>query len=913
VGVTVTAPNPVISQSRTGAAQNVPTAVIETMPSIGRTFGDFARVSPQVDSGGSGFNAVGRNNKYNSIQIDGAVNNDLFGLADTGTPGGQTNTQPISLDAIDQLQLVVSPYDVRQGGFTGGGLNAVTRSGSNEYHGSIYGSTRDQDSVGDGPFDKPIADFSEDQYGLRLGGRILPDKLFFFVNGEYNRRDEPTGVSADGTTGTVFAKPEDAARFRNILIDKYSYDPGTLGDFTGATDSDLAFARLDWNLAAGHQLTLRHNYVDASRDVIADRSTRTFRFPTAIYAIADKTNSTVAQLNSVFGSSFNEARVGYQTIKDVRDVPVVFPSVEVGGTGPRSGELNAGTERFSGANSLDQEILELTDDFTFLKGSHTITVGTHNEFFKFKNLFLSDFYGYYYFPTLDDFDNEQASQYSITYATGSDPRRPTSFKVQQYGLYGGDQWRVNDRVSLTLGLRLDMAQFPDSPSYNPIVDQAIGFRTDATPSEDPVVSPRVGFNWDPDGQGKQQLRGGIGIFAGRTPYVWISNAFANTGIESVSRTFSVPSGSPPSIPFVSDPLNQPRNLGSAGSLSVDLVDPNFELPRVLRTTLGYDRELVWGIRGTAEVVYSETEQDIYYQNVNKVATGSTAFDGRPTFMSKSPALRDAILLTNTGKGDELMATIQLSRPLIDGLALSALYAYMDAESAFDGTSSRAISNWQFMPVKGDIFSPENSTSSFEIEHRFSFSATYNIETGPVGHTFALYYNVASGRPYSLLMGGDPNKDGYSTNDLLYVPASPDEIILKDSTGAVIPYSRFADFLRQAGVGETSGSILDRNVAREPWSHLLDFHYGLDIPIKVVRTEVTFDILNLLNLIDKDMGVVRYVSNQSNTPVTYRGIDAATGKPIYQEASSGALNPGRQFSTADLRSRWQAKLGLRVSF
>lgn len=905
-----------INPNRTGSSSAVSLDQIESLPTVRRSLQDFARTNPYFnvdpsDPSATRISVAGKNNRYNSIQIDGAVNNDLFGLADTGTPGGQADTQPISLDAIEQLQMVVSPYDVRQGGFTGGGLNAVTRSGSNAFHGSIYGSLRDQSFVGDGPFDREVADFDEDQYGFRLGGPVLQDKLFFFVNAEINRRESPTGVSADGTTGNQFGKPAEAAFLRGYLQENFGYDPGSLGDIPATTDSDLAFARMDWNVAEGHQLTLRHNYVDAARDVIADRSTTSFRFPTAIYAIASETNSTVAQLNSVFGSAFNEARLGFQTIRDKRATPVTFPTVEIGGA-PRRGELIVGTERFSGANALDQDILELTDDFTFIKGAHTVTVGTHNEFFEFKNLFLADFYGYYFFPDLAAFEAGEASEYSIGFANGADPRRPAQFEANQYGIYAGDQWRVNDRLSLTLGLRADMARFPDEPSFNGAAEAALGHSTAETPSEDPVLSPRIGFNWDPTGEGEQQLRGGVGVFAGRTPYVWISNAYANTGVESTSLSCQASRGCPVPL-FNPDPLGQPRNLGAAGSVTVDLIDPDFEFPRVLRTTLGYDRELVWGIRGSAEVVWSLTQKDVFYQNVNKVEVGTSPLDGRPTYTSRSSSFRDALLLTNTDKGEETSISLMFSRPFTNGLSVTAGYAWMDAESAFDATSSRAISNWQFMPTQGDIFSPRQATSMFEIEHRMNASASYTFETGPLGHTVALYWNAQSGRPYTLLVGGDPNGDGYSTNDLLYVPASADEIILKDASGNVIDYERFADYLRQAGIDPTAGRILERNESVEPWSHLLDFHYGLELPVKVISTELTFDVLNVLNLLDSDKGVIRFVNFQTSTPVNYRGLDAETGKPIYQEAGTGRLNGGSQFSTSDLRSRWQAKVGLRLSF
>jgi outer membrane receptor protein involved in Fe transport len=925
----------IINPNRTGSTSSVSTETIENGATVRRQIQDFARMNPYfavdpTDPSSSRINVGGRNNRYNTIQIDGAVNNDLFGLADTGTPGGQTDTQPISLDSIQQLQLVVSPYDVRQGGFTGGGINAVTRSGSNTFTGSLYGSKRDESSVGDNirirpsssarnleTVKRPVSDFSEEQYGLRLGGRIVSDKLFFFVSGELNGKDQPDGTSADGSTSSVYRGSTNASAVANILRSRYGYDPGGLGDIVKTTDSDLAFGRLDWNAAQSHQVTLRHNYVDAVNDVIADRSASRFRFPTSIYTIADETNSTVLQVNSVFGSTvFNEGRLGYQTINDVRDVPVRFPSIEIGPTAPRSGEINAGTERFSGANALDQDVLEITDDVTLLHGDHTVTVGTHNEIFEFKNLFLSDFFGYYYFPNQAAFDSGLATQYSITFANTADPA--VGFKVRQYGLYAGDQWRVNERLTFTFGLRGDKPSFADKPAFNPVVQSALGFRTDAVASEDVVISPRLGFNWSPSGD--DQLRGGVGVFAGRTPYVWISNAFGGTGIASTALTTNCPGGSTPftatpCIPFNSDPLNQPHTGGAGSSISVDLVDPDFEFPRVLRATLGYDRSLPWGIRATIEGVWSQTQEDVFYKNVGKVQSGTSPLDGRPRFSSRNSTVTNAYLLTNTSKGEEKVVSLQLRRTFARGLQANASYTWMDAESAHDATSSRAVSNWQFRPTKGNIFEDDVARSQFEVEHRFTVAPTYTFDTGPVGHTLALFWNVQSGRPYSLLMGGDVNGDGQATNDLLFVPANADSIILQSAASGnpVIPYETFAAFLRSAGVDPTSGRILDRNGSTEPWSHQLDFHYGLEVPIRVVRAEVTFDVLNALNLINKDWGQVRFVSNQTTTPVNFVGIDSATGKPIYREAASNRLIPGSQFATADLRSRWQAKLGLRLSF
>jgi len=967
--ITVTArPDDIINPNRTGSTSTVNTEQIQTLPTVNRSLQDMARTNPYFaidprDDSGTAMQVAGRNNRYNNIQIDGAVNNDLFGLAATGTPGGQSNAQPISLDAIEQIQLVVSPYDVRQGGFTGGGVNAVTRSGTNKISGSVYGTKRNESTVGkvvpiftpaafngNGTFtsisDKPITNFDYSQYGGRLGGAIVQDKLFFFVSGERNRQTQPNGTSADGTAGTNYVNAAQdaacgnvpgcsAAQLRQDLINKYSYDPGALGDIPQRTPSNLAFFRFDFNATPSNALTLRYNYVKGSTDVIANRTSSQFRYPTSIYSQADHTGSTVAQLNSVISSSaFNEARVGYQTIKDIRNTPVQFPSIEIGGAN-QNATLNAGTERFSGANSLDQKVTEITDDFTYVKGDHTIVLGTHNELFKFKNLFLSEFNGYYFYPTLTAFEKQDCSvgcEYRISYATGADPKRPTSFGAQQYGFYVSDQYHASNNLNLVFGLRADKPKFDDTPSFNQTVLTALGRHTDEHPGEDVVFSPRIGFNWNPNAGGRQQFRGGIGIFAGRTPYVWISNAYAGTGVEQVAlacRTVdkcTVPAFNP-------DPLNQPK-LGAAGALSVDMVDPNFRFPRVLRATLGYDRDLFFGIRGSAEMLYSKTEQDVYYQNLNYVRTGTSVLDGRPTYSRATTQIVDATFLTNTNKGSERTTTVQLSRPFSHGVTLSGSYAHQNARSAFDATSSRAISNWRFQHSMGDIFTPTLGRSAFEVKNRFTVNATYDLTTGPLTHSFGLFYNAQSGRPYSILMGGDPNKDTNTSNDLLYIPGTNNFILCPSSAGnptatnpcgtrAAIDPNIFNSYVKAAGLNPDQARIINKYESFEPWSRHLDFHYALGLPVKTVRTEVTFDMLNLLHYFNKEYGNVYFVSNQNTTPVNYVGQDPTTGKPVYREASTtvdangnrifGSLTPGRQFSIGNLVSRWQMRLGLRVSF
>ena len=922
--VVVTAENaPLISPDRMGSSESINEAQILALPTIQRQFQDVARTNPYVnvslsDDSGSSMSVSGKNNRYNTIQIDGAVNNDLFGLGTYGTPGSQTYTQPISMDSVQELQVVVSPYDIKQGGFTGGAINAVTRSGANTWSASVYGSSRNENFIGDklpqahgDAVTRPIASFEASQLGGRVGGAILKDKLFFFLSGEMNRRSEPTGGAADGSAANNYNNPAQAALFRNILISKYGYDPGGLSDYNGDTDGNLIFGRLDFNINESNNVTLRHNYVDASRDVTPTRISTTYGFETAGYTIASKTNSTVLQANSIFGtSSFNMGRVGYQTVRDSREVPVAFPSVYICNnantacTGNNTYQLVAGTERSSGANGLDQDILEITDDFTLIKGDHTLTIGTHNEFFKFSNIFIQDITGTYFFKSVDAFNAGVADRYQVKFANGSDPRRATEFGAQQWGIYMGDRWRVSNSLTLDLGLRFDLPRLTDKPTYNPAVDTTFGIDTTEVPNNQLMVSPRVGFNWAPTASGKDQIRGGIGVFAGRTPFVWISNAFGGTGIEITGLSAS-------NVTFNPDPYNPPKNFPPGTSAySVDTIDPNFKFPQILRTTLAYDRELPGGIRGSVEAMFTKTLQDVFYQNINKVESGKTTPWGAPIYQNKSTTFSDATYLTNTSKGEQQNYSLSLEKRFPFGLYLNGSYAYMKAKAAFEATSSVAYSNWQFQTTNGNIYTEQLTRSFYEIPHRFVAVATQNFRTGPVSHNVGLVFNAQSGQPYSVIMGGNPNADGGSSNDLLWVPANYSDVVWL-GTGAPTE-EKWNSWLAMTGLDKYKGRVSERNGLDAPWTHTLDFHYDVELPITAVKAQVTFDVLNLVNLIDSNSGMLRYVFNQTYNALSYSGVDTATGKAKYT-VNAGALDEGKMYSTNGTRSRWQIKLGARLSY
>ena len=919
--LTVVSESSLINPSRMGSTSSVSSEAIQSLPTISRNLNDFARTNPFFTVGSENedpdaISVAGRNSRYNNITIDGSVNNDLFGLSDSGTPGGQAGTTPISLDAIQELQLVLTPFDVRQGGFSGGGINAVTRSGSNKLAGSVFYFTRDDSNVGDGPDQLgDFGEFSEDQYGFRLGGPIKQDKAFFFLNADIEERTTPTGFSIDGSSGQAFGFVPEAQAFRQSLIDRYGYDPGGLGQQSKDNPSDKIFARVDFNLNDSHQLTVRHNYVDAGNDINRPNQF-TYEFPSETYDFQTETNSTVAALNSVFGNDkFNEFRFAFQTIKDRRaGVGEPFPWIEIENVQPGNRrEFEAGTEPFSTFNALDQDIIEIHNDFTWLKGDHTITIGTHNELFTFDNLFVQNGFGSYEFANLSDFlaDNPTARRYQRQFANpGQNP--VATFDVSQLGFYIGDQWAAADNLSLTFGLRVDIPLFPDSPTRNPVTENLYGFRTDVIPDGNEMISPRFGFNWDPEGNGKGQLRGGLGIFSGRTPFVWVSNQFTNNGIVFTNlQAFGVE--------FNPDPFNQPGidDLPSAGASTqeVNLIDPDFEFPQVLRISLAYDRELPWwGLVGSIEMVFSDSRKEIDYRNLNIVQTGETTFDGRPIYTNVSSDFSGAYLITNTGEGEATNIAIKIEKPYRNGLWGYISYANADSTVVNEGTSSRAVSNWQFQ----EAIDPNDagaSHSDFEVEHRFNASASYQFNRdGRWPTTVSAFYNLQSGRPYSNIFGfsfPSINQDRFGNNDLVFVPASANDVIITNGT-----WEQLDAFIRSdSGMDAARGGIQGRNTSEAPWNHSLDLHIAQEIPTGGrSHLELTFDIVNLMNLIDKNSGVLRYANFNTITPYNFEGIDEATGKPIIS-LDDIVLDgdPGARWTLHNINSRYRLRLGVRWSF
>jgi len=930
----------IINPSATGPAANIPLEAVQNMPSVSRAITDIARLSPQFTPVGNGdgsgpdvLSVGGRSSRYNNIQIDGANNNDLFALAgNSGNPGGGTGTQAVSFDAIQEVQLVAAPYDVRQGGFTGGGINAITRSGTNAYHGTVMYEFRNQGLVGDSDDrfsdttgqlvspSRPLGTFSEKQFTVSLGGPIVKNKAFFFANVDLTRNKTPSGWSADGSSGQTFVvPPSDLDRVLSILSTKYHYDPSLgqnpLGEFTRETPSNKYFVRLDFNLSDRHRLIVRNNYTNPTTDVGFPSNSR-FLTPDTYYQIHNRTNSTVAQLNSTFGTSVNELRVNYQKIRDIRNGPQPFPQVLVdltpGGCGSSTCQVRFGTEEFSTANELYQDVVELTDDYTMHKGHHTITVGTHNEFFKFKNLFIRDNFGAYRFSSIANFEAGLAQSYDYSFSATSDPKQAAKFSVRQYGFYAGDLWRVAPRVTLNYGLRVDIPTFPDVPNANPAAVANFGYQTDIAPSST-LWSPRAGFNWDISGNGKQQVRGGLGIFAGRPPYVWISNQYGNTGVDftRIGAAFNAANR----IPFVTDPANQPKTVtgANAGSFTneIDLVDPDFKYPQLLRASFGYDRDLGFlGMIATVEGLYGKTLEDIDYQNLNFIPTANVrASDGRPIMARKVSTLSDVIFLTNTTKGNSWTINGKVERPFRNGLAFMASYLYGRAKSVNDGGSDQAASNFANNYIPGNPNQAPLTESRFSPGHRINLAVNYEWKL-PRNLRFltAAYYNGQSGRPYTFLFLSDVNADSKTANDLVFIPSSADQVLVTGGTFASL--DAYID--NTPGLGQFRGQVVPRNALRGPWTNQLDLSASLGIPIAGTRKlELRADVLNFLNLLNQGWGLIDFPVFNDLAPIGV-SIDSASGKYVYNLATINSPTY-LKFNRDDLRSRWQAAFTARVRF
>lgn len=970
--------------NRTGQETTVTVDDINTLPTISRSIADFARLNPLVSvaEGGDGFeiNIAGQNERYNAIYIDGSINNDVFGLAGSGVDGGQTGAGPISIDAIEQIQVSVAPFDVRLSGFAGGAVNAVTRSGTNELEGSAYYFLRNQDLAGETPDVNAdnrtrLNDFTAQTYGLRLAGPLVKDKLFFFAMAELQRDEIPEPFDFDNYSGD--ASLQDIERLRSKL-NEFGYDPGTFTDNATTLDKNFALFKIDWNINQNNKLSARY-FVNDIENLEARNSTPSgIRFQNGSEFFPSVTHNASVELNSVFGSRFsNSFKASFKTVRDDRDVdgqPFPWVAIDDG-----NGQIEFGGERFSTANRLDQDVFTLTNDFQIFAGRHNITIGTQNEFFSVGNLFIRENFGaYLYRGTTDAEGNpisglEQflqdlpSSQYDRSFSqvdqvAGDESNAIAEFSGFQLGFYIQDEFQATDNLKLTGGLRLDIPVFPDDvPTNQEFNDSTIaamqaagydlkGARTGQFIDPQFLFSPRVGFNWDVTGDRSTQIRGGLGIFNSRQPLVWFGGAYNNYGFNIGGTRIR------DEVVFNPDVNNQPVGIEDGKLLTeVDVNNPNpsgqidlfaqdIRLPQIFRANLAIDQKLPLGLVGTAEFLYTDFINNIFYQSLNlnpstQNLTGTG--DTRPIFNvfdEIDPTYTGVFLASNTKLGNAYNFAFTLSKPEVKGFSGSVSYSFGDSFSLNDGTSSQNNSQWRnYQNVAGRNFERDAQRSSFSPGHRVFANLRYRVEYANFGATtISLAYNGQSGQPFSYTIdengfGGMVNDGAFNDENMFYVPEGRNDIILQDLNDFTADeqwvilnsYIQNDEYLRTR-----VGQYTETNSNRVPFTNIVDLKLAQDFFIETANgkrntLQVTLDIFNftnmLGNLFDRNWGRRYFNGSFGNvTLVRFRGFEEGTNNPIYtvdnRILDGLAPEDGRIIDTGRLNSsRWQAQLGFRYIF
>ena len=960
--VVVSTANSRFNANKTGAASNFTRGVIENLPSIDRSISDIARLSPLASSTKSstgGISFAGTNNRYNSFQIDGAVSNDVFGLTASGTNGGQTGTNPISMETIEEVQVVIAPYDVRQSGFTGGGINAVTKSGNNAFRGSAYTYYKDNNLVGKGAKGEKYAEQTTQTYGVTLGGPIVKDKLFFFVSGEYYKDETPATVY-DSNNIKGFATQEQLTQIRNQYKALTGYDAADFGQHTPETWSANVLARLDWNINNNNKMMLRYNYGGASLDRYST-SNSSYTFNDASFDQRNETHSLVFELQSRFSNSVsNELRAGWTRVRDWREAaaPDGAPNVSVTVNNTYEDDKNRkttvylGTEYCSYANQLDQDIFTLTDNLTWYKGNHTVTFGTHNEFYRMYNVYAQNATGGWSFNSIEDFMKNDASTFRYTYYNNDDLDEKgnwgAKFGAAQFGFYLQDEWRANDKFTWTYGLRLDIPVMFKKPSVNKEFNeseqaQKYGVATGDIASGRVLLSPRMGFRWYADEDHNILLRGGLGLFTGRVPFVWMSNQYSNSGVDQVSVSAYRPSkpDEENKIPQLGTKIDAEsvKAMGfKASSATINVVDKKFKYPQVFRINAAADFNLGNGWQATLEALYSKTFNNMYVQNIDYEDSGLKFYaagsnmanaDNTNIVYANKTSYSDIIYLKNTNKGYSYSLTAQLRKSFAFGLTLDAAYTFGHSYSVYDGTSSVALSNWKYNYAR-ETNNPELAVSSFDVPHRIIASANYNVRYGKKsrwGTNLALIYEGHSGQAYSLYYyfnttlphgSASINGDGINGNDLLYIPNTVEVMNMNWKSEA--DKNNFENFiLSDKYLRENRGKWSERNKLRMPFESQFDFSLSQDFIYNLKRggkITLMWTVMNVANLLNKDWG--KYYENvYAFAPLTVTGVTEVK-KTIKDKEVVVGYDPTYSYyentkSLDDYFSRWRMQFGVRITF
>jgi Carboxypeptidase regulatory-like domain len=952
--------------TKLGTVASIGSNQIKTLPTLSRSITDMTRMVPQ--SSNNSF--AGTNFRYNNVTVDGSINNDAIGFSpsmggqggSSGMPGSSTRTNPISLDAIQDIQVYIAPYDVKVGNFTGGSINAVTRSGTNTLTGSVYGFGRNSsitgpNNAGDGA--KIPSEYYDFQTGFRIGLPLIKNKLFFFTNQEITRRQEPLfyGAGYKDANGNQLALIDvnTAQKITDFVKTNYGFNVGEYGNYNITSNSNKFFNRLDWNISDHHQLSIRNNYITSDATNL-ERDAANFRFSSMDFKQVNVQNSTVAELKSHFGNVSNSLILGYSDIKDYREPSsgnVSMPQVEIATNG---GTVLFGNDREATVFNMKQKTFEFTDNFTFFKGNHTFLVGTHNEFYHINYGFVNSWNGRVAYRSLDEFFAGKVNRVRGSYSFTNNDRdyifnNPyAQFDVNLFSVYAQDEIQVSDKLRISPGLRFDLASVPNVPSLSNTtkatpIDANAGTTYTTTPLSqisnaifgNVLVSPRVGFNYDVKGDKSFIIRGGTGIFTGKIPFAWLGYAFYNDGVGYGAfdvNNLATKAGVKGDV-LKDGAKNFAFNNGQGNQTQVDVLSNNFKMPQVWRSSLGFDFN-VKGYKITLEGLYTKTLSDLKFQQVNlKDSVKYYSYDTQkqmPIYLSGGAKgqklntdLSNAYELSNTDQGYRYSLTAQIAKTYPFGLNFSMAYTYGQSHDLTNGIRNSMESNWQL----NQSLNPNNPSlaySNFDIRHRIIGSIGFKKSWSPKHTTYISTVIAAqSGSPFSWGFVNSTLANTPQAAGLAYIFKDETEatkylVDYKDATGSTVTAAtqakQFMDFVNgDEYLSTRKGDFTERNGGRTPWNTTVDLRLMHDINLKVGdkthTIQITWDVINFTNLLNAEWGRVYFVPNTFNSTSSLGLIRVNSGTAA--DPTFRFTKPATPYSIDQLSSRFQSQVGLRYSF
>ncbi len=905
---------------KTGAATNINSSQITNLPTVSRSITDVTRLSPY---GGNGMSFAGSDGRNANFTVDGANFNNNFGLSDK-LPGGGN---PISIDAIEELQVVISPYDVRQTNFIGGGVNAITKSGTNTFKGSAYVYHKNENMQGDAVNRQQIQGAREKAqtttYGFTLGGPIIKNKLFFFVNGEMikipsivNRWKGSDDGKSDPDNYISRTTNKDLEAVSKYMASKYGYDTGSWTSFPADESNYKLMARIDWNITDRHKLALRYNYTknniwNSPNGTSMDGGTRmasyrmsqgSMAFANSMYSMENLVHSWSLDLNSRLTDNLsNQFLATISKLDDIRGTnSAEFPFIDI--TKDGDNYMALGYELFTWNNAVHNTIWNIKDDVTYYLGAHKIMAGVTFEHQMADNQYMRNGSGYYRYNITDDMYiggvlqpdmlfNSTPEVFCLTYGYDGETAPAARVQFNRPGIYAQDEWNVNDKLKLTYGLRVDGLFFNNNDLMTNAAILNLDYNgrhidTGKWPKNSITFSPRLGFTYDVFGDKSLKVRGGTGLFSGRLPLVFFTNMPTNGGLvqyqaqinakNAAAKGFSMDTFAGGPMTNVADMIAKLQSLGYPTTVkpedgtvpsAVNGVDPSFKMPQVWKTSLAIDYQLPVDFPFTVSVegIYNKTINavsisDWSIKNVGGFARFNGA-DNRPIFPDDFRSGTKAFVLENTSKGYGWSANVTVNAQPADWISLMAAYTHTVSKEVTGMPGSAAESAFTYVPTYEGPNNIKLHNSQYVTPDRIVASATLHDKCG--NHYNFIYEAWRGGYNYSYMMQNDMNGDGYNY-DAIYIPTDAEVQNNLFRFVSEDDKTRFMDYVHQDSyLSKHQGEYAEAYSVYSPWVHRIDFGYKHDFKLNVGKTkhmlQLTFDMKNVLNFFDSSWGVAKYLN------------------------------------------------------